>query len=164
LFFAPKQAFIDEAITCLRSSSMDLNIEDNVAGFLGFLIEHNNSGKILLMQIWLINRIIVAMHLTDAKPKLTPAEYGALPVDKHGEPCLETFNYTSVVGMLMYLSANTWLDIAFAVHQCSQYMHTSESLVSQDLMLEIKFFVGANQEMLMTEVELLDGTVNCFWR
>ena len=38
----------------------------------------------------------------------------------------------------------------------------SEALVSQDLMLEIKFFVGVNQKMLKTEVELLDGTVNFF--
>jgi hypothetical protein len=45
-----------------------------------------------------------------------------------------------------------------------QYPHTSEALVSQDLMLEIKFFVGVNQKMLKTEVELLDGTVNFFCR
>ena len=63
------------------------------------------------------------MGLENAKKAKTPATEQRLPKDENGEPCNETFNYASVVGMLMYLAGNTRPDISFAVHQCARYTH-----------------------------------------
>jgi hypothetical protein len=35
----------------------------------------------------------------------------------------EEWDYASIIGMLMYLSANTQPDIAFAVHQAARFTH-----------------------------------------
>ena len=101
---------------------MELNVEDDVAGFLGVKIERNEN-HIVLSQIGLIDRIISTMGLDNAKKVKTPTTEQRLPKDEHGEPWNETFNYASVVGMLMYLAGNTRPDISFAVHQCARYTH-----------------------------------------
>ena len=101
---------------------MELNVEDDVAGFLGVKIERTKD-SIVLTQVGLIERIITAMGLENAKKVRTPATDQRLPKDENGEPCNETFNYASVVGMLMYLAGSTRPDISFAVHQCARYTH-----------------------------------------
>jgi len=59
-----------------------LNIEDNVAGFLRVLIKKLDEGRIELTQTGLIKRILEAMGIEAANPKLTAAETEALPSDK----------------------------------------------------------------------------------
>ena len=76
-----------------------------------------------LSQKGLIERIITAVGLEGATSKSTPAECGALASDKDGDPCNADFNYASIVGMLMYLCANTRPDLTFAVHQCACFSH-----------------------------------------
>ena len=44
-----------------------------------------------------------------------------LPKDADGNPASGSFNYTAVVGMLLYLSGHSRPDIAFAVHQYARY-------------------------------------------
>ena len=43
LFFSPKQEYIDEAITKLRDSGVTVEVEDDVAGFLGVHLERSGS-------------------------------------------------------------------------------------------------------------------------
>jgi len=74
-----------------------------------------------LSQKGLIERIITAVGLEGATSKSTPAECGALASDKDGDPCNADFNYASIVGMLMYLCANTRPDLTFAVHQYARF-------------------------------------------
>ena len=51
LFFAPKPEYIDEAIEKLRATGMVLEREDSVAGFLGVLVERDETnGQIKLVQ------------------------------------------------------------------------------------------------------------------
>jgi hypothetical protein len=123
LFFAPKPESIDAAIEKLRARGMDLHYEDDVAGFLGVHIDRRDDGTIELTQTGLIDRIILALGLEGATPRSTPADCGALASDKDGEPCNADFNYPSVVGMLMYLCANTRPNLTFAVHQCARFSH-----------------------------------------
>lgn len=52
----------------------------------------------------------------------TPAKESPLHHDTEGEPIDETWDYSSVVGMLLYL-VKTCPDIQFAVHQCTKYAH-----------------------------------------
>jgi len=56
------------------------------------------------------------------KGKYTPAEQQPLIKDADGEPPSGTFAYSSVVGMLLYLSGHTRPNIDFAVNCCARYM------------------------------------------
>ena len=42
--------------------------------------------------------------------------------DENGEPQQDTFNYASVVGMLLYLLGHTRPDLAYSVSQVAQFM------------------------------------------
>ena len=59
--------------------------------------------------------------MEDCNPNATPTSQVALGADKDGEPMNESWNYKSIVGMLLYLSTNTRPDIAFAVSQVCRF-------------------------------------------
>jgi hypothetical protein len=81
-------------------------------------------GLLEMKQTGLIERIIEALGLDDknATPKYTPAEAKPLTRDEAGELPQGSFNYASVVGMLLYLAGHSRPDIAYAVNCCARYM------------------------------------------
>jgi hypothetical protein len=126
LFFAKKDTDIDNVIESLRRpepTSFDLNIEDDVAGFLGILMQRHQDGSIELIQTGLIDRILKITGLADSHDKYTPSETKPLGKDENGDPCSESWSYASIVGMMMYLASNSRPDIAFAVHSCARFTH-----------------------------------------
>jgi hypothetical protein len=123
LFFARSQQAIDESIEAIKATGMELNVEDDVAGFLGVHLNHKGNGQVVLTQTGLIERVISGMGLEDANPKSTPAPRETLGRDVGGSLFSEEFNYASIVGMMMYLCNNSRPDIAFAVNQCARYTH-----------------------------------------
>ena len=128
LFFGRNKEILDKAITDLKDAEMDLNIEDDVAGFLGVLLRKNEDGMVTLTQTGLIHRVLTVLGLSAANGTKTPAPKPALPRDLDGQPFEEDYNYASVVGMMMYLACNSRPDIAFAVHQCAQHTHKPTAL------------------------------------
>ncbi len=138
LFFSRSDADINAAIEKIRSTGMDLQVEDSVAGFLGVHIDRfkvtNDDGteetKIKLTQIGLIDRILEALGLDSSVSDgvSTPAVATPLVKDADGVPFDNSFNYASVVGMCMYLCNNSRPDIAFAVNQCSRFSHAPTEL------------------------------------
>ena len=54
-------------------------------------------------------------------PSLSPKEL--LVRDLDVSPFSQHFNYTIIVGMMMYLCNNRFPDILFAVNQCTGYTH-----------------------------------------
>jgi Reverse transcriptase (RNA-dependent DNA polymerase) len=122
LFFAPKQEYIDAVLDKLQQS-MTLNVENDVAGFLGVHIQRHDNGTIELTQKGLIERCIAALDVESLPVKKTPAEYGCLGSDKNGDPAQGTYSYASVVGMLQYLVSHSRPDLTFAVSQCARYTH-----------------------------------------
>ena len=122
LFFSPDKENIHQLIQDLKKKGLDLNIEDDVAGFLGLQIKKLESGFVSLTQIGLIDRIIKALHLEDANPKFAPAPKEPLGKDPNGTPFSQEFNYASVIGMLLYL-LHSQPEISFAVSQCARYTH-----------------------------------------
>ena len=96
----------------LRSVGVDLEQEDDAAGFLGVRMERDpKTGLLEMKQEGLTKRVIEAMGLDiiTTNDKWTPAEATPLVKDEDGQPAHGDFNYASVVGMLLYLSGHTVL-------------------------------------------------------
>ena len=126
LFFAKDEADIDALLEDMKKPNPNkflLNIEDDVAGFLGILMKKHEDGSIELLQTGLIDRILKVTGLDESADKYTPAENKPLLKDENGSPCVEPWSYPSVVGMLMYLATNSRPDVAFAVNQCARFTH-----------------------------------------
>jgi len=99
---------------------MELNLKDDVVGFLDVLIEKLETNKIELTHTGLIKQILQAMDIEGANLKAKPAKTEALPVDKLGNPTQASFKNASIVGMLQFLQGRTRPDITFAVSQCTR--------------------------------------------
>jgi hypothetical protein len=110
LFFAEEMSDIDDLIEDLEKT-MVLEVEDDVAGFLGVHIDRRDDGTINLTQTGLIERLITALNIADVRAKRTPAEVGCLGKDLDGDPCQSTSSYPSVIGQLQYLQGHSRPDI-----------------------------------------------------
>ncbi len=118
-------ANIDRVVMELCKLGVALEQEDDAAGFLGVKMERDsNTGLLKVKQTGLIERVVEALGLYDgyARGKHTPAETKPLIKNEDGVAAAEGFSYSSVVGMLLYLSGHTWPDITYAVNCCARYM------------------------------------------
>ena len=120
---ASDRTLIDNFVASLKRLGFDLDIEDNFEEYLGIGIEAFNDGTQHMTQKGLIKKVISATKLENCKPNWTPTSQVALGKDEDGEPFDESFDYASVVGMLLYLSNNTRPDITFAVSQVARFTH-----------------------------------------
>jgi len=124
LLFSPLEAHIDEVLWLLHEEDMDLEVEDDVAGFLGVDVRRNpDNNTVTMTQRGLTERIIKALDCESLPVTKTPAEHGCLGSDPDGALPQEGFNYASIIGMMQYLQGHTRPDITFAVSQCARYIH-----------------------------------------
>ena len=111
LFWSKDEKSIHTVLDKLKDKNSDdhleLNIEDDVAGFLGIHLKKHDNGSIELLQTGLIDRILRVTNLEEASKKPTPADTTALGTDKDGEEAGEDWSYASVIGMLIYLAGNS---------------------------------------------------------
>ena len=93
----------------LREQGLLLEEEDNTAGFSGVTMERNEDGFIKLKQVDLIGQLLEALGLDTklATDNWTPAERDLLVKDEDGEGPQGSFSYSSVVGLLLYLSGHS---------------------------------------------------------
>ena len=69
-------------------------------------------GLLEMKQTGLIKCVIKTLKLDDgAKGKLTPSEFKPLVKDVNGHLAIGAFSYSSIMGMLLYLSGHTRPDI-----------------------------------------------------
>jgi hypothetical protein len=95
--------WIDEVIDQLRQTALSIEIEDDMAGFLGVQTKRNDiAGTVTLTQTRLIDHIIEALNIEGLPPKYTPADE-VLTTDKDGDSPNGTFNYARVIGMTWHL-------------------------------------------------------------
>jgi hypothetical protein len=117
---AKNPADLDKLVDELRGLGFELTKEGDFSEFLGIKLEKRTDGSILLSQSGLINKILQATQMDECKPNILPAAF-PLGSDPDGLPMNETWSYSSVIGMLLYLSTNTRCDIAFAVSQVARF-------------------------------------------
>ncbi len=125
LFWSPKEEYIYEFSEHLCAEEVELEEEGDAAGFLGVQLHRDETtGHIHMTQEGLIKRIIDALGLDmdQTNAKGTPAERKPLVKDENGKPQQDTFNYASVVEMLLYLLGHTRPDLAYSVSQVARFM------------------------------------------
>ncbi|MGH3055543.1 MAG: reverse transcriptase domain-containing protein, partial [Gaiellaceae bacterium] len=122
LFFARKESDIHTMIKDLRNE-FDSVVEDDVSTYLGIKIRKLDDGRLEMSQPYLIERILEATKMQECNGKATPALESPIGTDKDGVNRQDQWVYASVIGMLMFLQANTRPDISFAVHQCARFTH-----------------------------------------
>lgn len=124
LFWARDEKDIHDLAMKLREVGVDLEEEEDAAGFLGVTLDRNDDGSIELKQTGLIDRIIEALGLDDGNVhgKWTPAELKPLVKDADGEPAREGFSFAAVVGMLLYLTGHSRPEMSYAVNCAARYM------------------------------------------
>jgi hypothetical protein len=124
LFFAKEQRQIDELLESIRTKSkLQFTIEDDAFTFLGVELKSHDDGTVEFLQKGLIEKILKNCNMTNCNTKATPANQTPLGTDADGPAFDRSFDYASIVGMMMYLSSNSRPDIQFAVHQCARFTH-----------------------------------------
>ena len=116
---------VEEFFANLANMGFEFTREGSFTDFLGIKFERDEANNtVTLTQKGLIQRIIAATGMEDCNPNWTPATQQALGIDPDGEPMNETWSYPSIVGMLLYLSTNTRIDISFAVSKVARFNHS----------------------------------------
>ena len=124
LIHGKSDAEIVDLIDRLKRDNIALHKEGTTEGYLGVDIQWDGN-QITLLQEGLTKRIITALGLESkySTSVNTPADAVALGQDVGGKEASGSINYSSGVGMLLYLG-HSQPDISFATHQCAQYNHS----------------------------------------
>ena len=79
----------------------------------------------------------------------TPSTTSPLGTDGNGDKISESWNYSSLIGMLMYLASNSRPDIQFSVHQCARFTHSPKQSHANALKKIVKYLVSTKDKVLV---------------
>ena len=106
----------------MKVKGFELTKECDISAYLGIKFHRNlKNNTISMTQPGLIKKIIEATGMMLCSPNKTPTSQTPLDSDHEGPPIKETWKYSSVVRMSLYLSMNTRPDVAFAVSQVAWF-------------------------------------------
>jgi hypothetical protein len=152
IFAGPDAEKLSKEITSLGVSndenqhSFQLRDEGEVGDFLVIHIQKQGAGKFLLTQTGLIEKTLKAAGMSDAHRVCTLESTTAVEADRDGELFDEDWEYATVVGMLMYLAANTRPDIAYAVHQAAIHTHAPRASHSVAVKRILRYLCGTREK------------------
>ena len=130
----------DNLVQQLVDRGFELTREGTFTEFLGIKFDKDKSaGTITLTQQGLIQKIVDTTGMQDCNPNWTPASPMALGSDPDGETMREEWLYSSIVGMLLYLSTNTSPDIAFAVSQVARFNHSPKQSHAKAVKMIVRY-------------------------
>jgi hypothetical protein len=157
----PKKEIADQLIDSLKKKGFELTREGSFTEYLGIQYDHLDDGGISMTQTGLIQKLLEATGMQECNSNRTPTTREALGSDPDGEPMQDTWNYRSVVGMLLYLSTNTRPDIAFAVSQVARFSHNPKSSHASAVKTILRYLSGSkNKGVVYKRPKLL--TLDCY--
>lgn len=113
IVFARSKNDIDDIIEALKQTFEVHTME--LATYLGFQVETDAKGGILLHQTSYILKMLKKFFMADAKPERSPCTTAKLLLDD--TPLEESVPYRQAVGSLLYAAISTRIDIAFATNK-----------------------------------------------
>jgi hypothetical protein len=149
LFFAKDTQKIDNLLQVIREKSdLQFTIEDDAFTFLGVQLNKHDDGTVEFLQKGLIEKVLKHCNMTECNTKSTPANQTPLGTDADGPSFDRSFDYASIVGMLMYLSSNSRPDIQFAVHQCARFTHNPKRSHGEAILRICRYLQGTKDRGL----------------
>ena len=124
VLFGPTQKERDNCIQDIQAAGLKITIEGDIKDFLGVNIEQRSDGTITFSQPHLIDKVLKALCLDDAKTTtkdMPTASSKLLSRHTKSKAFDNSFHYRSVIGMLNYLDAGSRSDIAYGTHQCARF-------------------------------------------
>ena len=167
VIYAPQQKTIDALLTSFHDDGDEYNWEMTVEGtiqeFLGINLTRSGD-EWHLTQEGLIQNVLKATGMTNCNSKPTPGSGDGKPLgsDKNGSPARESWQYSSVVGMLLYLASNSRPDIAFAVHQCARFTHNPKASHEKGLLRICAYLKGTQDKGLIFKPTFDNIAVDCY--
>ena len=152
LMWSTSEENIRELALKLNDEGVDLEEEDDAAGYLGVkLTKVPETGQMIMTQEGLITRIIEALGLDTDKstPRNTPCLKAPLSKDEDGDPASGNFSYASIVGMLLYLSGHSRPDIAYSVSQVARFTFSPKHSHEQALKLIGRYLLATRDKGLV---------------
>lgn len=140
------QEHMDKFVSDLREHGLNLTVEGTLAEFLGIKLDRQGNNSFKLTQRGLIEKVLKAAEMSDCNPNSTPASTTPLSLDPDGAPFDETWKYSSIVGMLIYLSTNTRMDIAYAVSQVARFTHDPKQSHATGVKMILRYLKGTIDE------------------
>ena len=120
---SPDMSEIDVFIDRLKAKGFQLPNECDFSAYLGIKFHSSlKNNTITMTQPGLIKKVVEATGMTLCSPNKTSTSQTALGSDTEGPPIKENWKYSSVLGMLLYLSARYCLcsQLSSLVHFQSQ--------------------------------------------
>ena len=143
---APRKGIVDKFISNLKEDGLDLTVEGSFSEYLGIKYDKPDASTIKMTQEGLIQKIIEATKMEGCNPSSTPSTVEGLSSNEEGKRMTDTWNYRSVVGMMLYLSSNTRPDIAYAVSQVARFSHCPKQSHAEAVKMIVRYLSGTKSE------------------
>jgi hypothetical protein len=101
-----------------------------------------------MLLLLLLLLLLLFCKMTDCNTKATPANQTPLGTDANGQPFNRSFDYASIVGMMMYQSSNSRPYIQFAVHQCARFTHSPKRKRGDAILRICRYLQGTQEQGL----------------
>ena len=143
---------IDLFIERLKKKGFNLTKDSSFSEYLGInFVRDEKNGSITMTQPGLINKVIPATGIGDCNPNHAPAAKETLGNNPEEAVMEESWGYSAVVGMLLYLSPNTRPDIAFAVSQVARFSSCPKQSHTRAVKKLIRYLAGTiNKGVIFT--------------
>ena len=99
--------------------------------------------------------------MEECNPNTTPSTLDPLGPDKEGQPMNESWEYPSIIGMLMYLANKIRPDIAHAVHACARYTHFPKKSHATAVKHILRYLKGTNDKGMIIKPNDIQE-LNCY--
>ena len=140
---APNQKDIDDFMEWLNKAGFELTQDGDFVEYLGIKFNVNSQDNTITMtQPGLIQKVIEATGMSDCNPNCTPAAQVCLGSDVDGPPMKEKWSYPLLVGMLLYLSTNTRVDIVYVVSQVAHFGTNPKQSHTSTIKVIVRYLAG----------------------